>query len=128
MFYDTRSGVRLVLLIGHATAVTAVGFSPDGKTIVTGSTDRTARVWVAETGRLLRTLTGHADTVKDAYFIAGGAKIVTAGTDGTVRVWDSGTAPELTPVLRQSYPITGLDVSGDGSRLLVGDARWRLRV
>jgi WD40 repeat protein len=126
--YDTRTGARLVLLIGHATAVTSVDFSPDGKTIVTGSTDRTARIWVTDTGRLLRTLTGHSDTVKAAYFTAGGAETVTAGVDGTVRVWDSGTAPELTPLLRQSDPITGLDVSADGSQLLVGDTGGRARV
>jgi WD40 repeat protein len=45
-----------------------------------------------------------------------------------VRVWDSGTAPELTPILRQRQPITSLDVNADGSQLLVGDAGGRARV
>jgi len=43
---------------GHG-LITAVGFSPDGKRIVTGSWDQTARVWDADTGKELRRLTGH---------------------------------------------------------------------
>ncbi len=38
-------------LVGHMGEVTSVAFSPDGKRIVTGSADQTARVWDVETGQ-----------------------------------------------------------------------------
>ena len=43
----------------HTEWVTSVAFSPDGKTLATGSRDKTARVWDAATGEVLQTLEGH---------------------------------------------------------------------
>ncbi|MDP2652008.1 MAG: hypothetical protein Q8O94_02640 [bacterium] len=38
-------------LTGNSNSVLSAGFSPDGKLIVTGSGDRTAKLWDAQTGR-----------------------------------------------------------------------------
>jgi len=46
-------------LIGHWGPFSAVAYSPDGKWIVSGGNDGTAKVWEASSGRELRTLTGH---------------------------------------------------------------------
>ncbi len=56
--------VRLLLeLKGHTGGVTSVAFSPDGTRIVTGSQDRTAKVWDARTGTPLLELKGHTGEV-----------------------------------------------------------------
>ncbi len=50
-------------LIGHSYSVTSVSFSPDGTRIVSGSEDKTVRVWDAVMGEVISTLTGHSDEV-----------------------------------------------------------------
>jgi len=48
--WDAETGTEKLALKGHTNAVTSVCFSPDGKRILTGSADRTARLWDADTG------------------------------------------------------------------------------
>ena len=50
-------------LQGHTGGVTSVAFSPDGKRIVSGSEDKTVKVWDAATGQETLTLKGHTDAV-----------------------------------------------------------------
>ena len=49
------------MLKGHDNTVVCCAFSPDGARVLTASSDRTARIWDAETGAQLRTLEGHTD-------------------------------------------------------------------
>eukprot|EP00928_Gymnodinium_smaydae_P050208 TRINITY_DN337_c0_g1_i1.p1 TRINITY_DN337_c0_g1~~TRINITY_DN337_c0_g1_i1.p1 ORF type:complete len:367 (-),score=61.89 TRINITY_DN337_c0_g1_i1:72-1007(-) len=57
--------------------------------IVTASTDRTARVWNAESGECEKTLVGHTDAVFSACFGPDGKYIATASEDKTARIWSS---------------------------------------
>ena len=54
--------------------------------MVTGSEDKTARVWLLGNGSLVRTLEGHTDTVYSACVTADGQCIATGSEDKTVRV------------------------------------------
>jgi WD40 repeat protein len=64
-----------------------VAYSPDGKRIVTGSDDKTAKVWDADTGRELHTLTGHTGSVLRVAYSPDGKRIVTGSWDKTAKVW-----------------------------------------
>ena len=46
----------------------SVAYSPDGKSLASGSYDNTVRVWEAATGKLLLTLEGHADGVNSVAY------------------------------------------------------------
>ncbi|KAG2070981.1 WD40 repeat-like protein, partial [Suillus decipiens] len=77
-------------LRGHTSPVSSVSFSPDGTRIVTGSRDKTVRLWDAATGQPVgEPLRGHTDSVWSVSFSPDGARIVTASSDKTVRLWDA---------------------------------------
>src|SRR5512146_222932 len=60
--------VRQQDLIGNKSEVLSVAFSPDGKYVLTGSNDWTARLWDVPTGYLVRTFTGHTGGVTSVAF------------------------------------------------------------
>ncbi|KIJ91548.1 hypothetical protein K443DRAFT_47094, partial [Laccaria amethystina LaAM-08-1] len=56
------------VLKGHTDLVTSVAFSPDGKQIVSGSNDKSVRVWDASTGDELNVLKGRTGLVRSFAF------------------------------------------------------------
>ena len=85
----------LMNLLGHSRYVWSVSFSPDGSRIVSGSVDKTVRVWDAVTGEVINTLTGHSDRVWSVSFSPDGSRIVSGSYDNTVRVWDAVTGEAI---------------------------------
>jgi eukaryotic-like serine/threonine-protein kinase len=77
-------------LTGHTAAVTAVALSVDGQTLVSGSEDRTIRVWDMRSGNS-RPLQGHANTVYAVALSPDGKTIASGSADKTVRFWDLAT-------------------------------------
>ena len=71
----------------NAGAVKAIAWSPNSEQVLTGSADRTVRVWEALTGYCLHTLEGHRGEVLAVEWCPDGVKIVSAGD--TIRVWDA---------------------------------------
>src|SRR5947209_19877902 len=86
---------RKLLLKGHTDRVWGVAFSPDGKTVLTGSLDRTARVWDAVTGQEKAKLEGHTGSVTWLAFSPDGERVLTGSWDKTARVWDAHTWQEM---------------------------------
>lgn len=78
----------LFTMYGHAGIVFAIAATPDGSRIVTGSQDRTARVWDARTGLPKADLIGHADSVMTLAVSPDSTRVLTGSADKTARLWD----------------------------------------
>lgn len=69
-------------------AVASANFSPDGKLVVTGSWDNSAKIWNAQTGHVVQKLVnGHDSMVNSAVFSPDGQFVLTASDDGTAKIW-----------------------------------------
>jgi WD40 repeat protein/serine/threonine protein kinase len=112
----TRGG--LFTLYGHTGPVRSVSFSRDGSRIVTGSRDRTAKVWDARTGTALIELSGHMGTVSSVSFSPDGSRVVTGSDDGTAKVWDARTGSAFLELNGHLGAVMSASFSPDGSRIL----------
>ena len=85
--YDLPGG-HLLLSYGQPThPINSLAWSPDGKTIASGSADKTVRVWNASSGKTLLTYRGHTDVVNSLAWSPNGTRVASASQDGTVQIW-----------------------------------------
>ena len=71
--------------------MSSAAYSPDGREIVSASSDRTIRIWDAVTGECKQVLEGHTFAVSSAAYSPDGREIVSASWDKTIRIWDAVT-------------------------------------
>ncbi|MGH9854902.1 MAG: WD40 repeat domain-containing protein, partial [Blastocatellia bacterium] len=120
--WDAMTGEMLRTLEGHSAYVIGCAFSPDGKLIVSASSDRTLKVWDAMTGEMLRTLEGHSDSVSGCAFSPDGQLIVSASDDSTLKVWDAESGKCAASFYAEG-PIFCCDFSDDNVMIVAGGAR-----
>ncbi len=92
---DARTGKEVVMFDGHAFEVTSMDFSPDGRHIVTGSKDQTAKIWDIKTGELFHILGGHSDFVQTVAYSANGLCIYSTSWVNTPLTWNAETGDIL---------------------------------
>ena len=119
--WDVETGQELRTLKGHTAPIRSVTFSPDGKTIASGSrgSDANFKLWNIETGKEIRTLEGHTRDVDSIAFTPNGKIIASGSWDGTIKLWNSVTG-EVLKTLSQGNFVYSIAFSPDGKTLASG--------
>ena len=90
-----QQGTRLFTYRGHSDRVFALGWSPDGRRIVSGGYDHTLQVWDANNGREIFTYRGHSEPVRAAAWSPDGKLIASSGNDHSVQIWSAATGSKV---------------------------------
>ncbi|HEV3036260.1 MAG TPA: TIR domain-containing protein [Candidatus Angelobacter sp.] len=117
-----------IISLGHTGGINSVAFSPDGKRALSGSDDKTVRVWDVESGSALQVLEGHTDRVWSVAWSVDGKRALSGSADQTVRVWDVESGRALPVLGGHTAIVRSVAWSGDGKRALSGSDDKTVRV
>ena len=106
----------------HGMDITAVAFSPDGKTLATGGSDRLVKLWDLANGHEKMTLSGHADQVRVLAFSPDGKTLASAGAEPDIRLWNISDGKEIRKLEGPGNYVMALAYSSDGKYLVTGHA------
>jgi len=119
---------QVLAFTGHSDHVDSVAFSPDGRRVVSGSRDKSARIWDASSGQQLLMLSGHTGGLNDAQFSPDGREVVTAAADRTARLWDAASGKELRVLSGHTDYLASATFSPDGLRIVTAGGDRTARV
>lgn len=107
-------------LIEHTDEITSVAIHPDGQTLVSGSNDKTIKIWQISTGKLIRSFKGDSGAISSVAISADG-NFVAAGSHDTpksnVKVWDLKTGNLIHTLLGHHKPVNCIAISPDAQIL-----------
>ncbi|MFB2921618.1 protein kinase domain-containing protein [Aerosakkonema funiforme] len=115
-------------LIGHSNWVWSVAFSPDSKTLASGSRDKTIKLWDLQTGKQIRTLWGHSNWVWSVAFSPDGKTLVSGSGDKTLKVWQIPSGKIIRTLEGHSGPIYAIAFSPDGRTIASGSGDKTLKI
>jgi hypothetical protein len=119
----------LMVLVGHSDKVTSVSLSSDCSKIVSGSDDRTIRIWDVTTGTEIHKLDGHSGGVTSVSFSSDCSKIVSSRSwDNSIRIWDVTTGTEIHKLDGHSDRVTSVSFSPDCSKIVSGSDDKSIRI
>ncbi len=116
--WDAATGQPIGAPLHHQDVAYAWEFSPDSKTVLTGSWDKTARLWNAATGKPISAPLQHDGPVRDVAYSPDGKTVLTGGDDKTARLWDATTGDRIGTPLQHQGSVYQVAYSPDGKALL----------
>ncbi len=89
--------------------------------LASGSSDKTVKVWDAQTGEQICAFAGHQDSVLSVAYFPHGRIIFSAGFDNLLKFWDAETGKELCSLPGLKEEVVSAALSPDGWTIATGD-------
>jgi WD40 repeat protein len=112
---------------GHTDAVLCIALAVDGKTAISGSQDKTLRLWYLADGKETRRFEGHTDAVTCVGFAPDG-RILSGSRDHTLRLWDATSDKEVRLFKGHTDTVRCVACSPDGKRFVSGGLDGTIRL
>lgn len=123
--------VKLILannLTGHTASIYSIAISPDNQTLVSGSNDKSIKIWDLANGKLINTLNGHKNAVNSVAISPDGQTLVSGGGDKTLKVWDLKTGKLKNELQGHSASVFAIAFSPDNQTLASGSSDNTIKV
>jgi len=102
---DAITGSQSAILSGHTERIRSLAFSLDGTSLISGSIDKTVKLWDMQTGGVVKTFCGHTSWVRSVSISSDYTRIASGSNDGTICLWDIQTG-ECGHVIKQKDAVS----------------------
>ncbi|CAE6445781.1 unnamed protein product [Rhizoctonia solani] len=125
-----RSRPVPIIRKGHTDLITSVAFSPDEKSVASGSEDMLIRIWdICRPSQRGRPFRGHTDSVMSVSYSPRGDIIASGSWDKTILIWDTNTRlPVCEPLEGHTHCVTSVAFSPDGKLIASASDDWTVRL
>ena len=120
---DAVTGSQMAVFSGHTNRVFSLTFLPNGTSLVSGSWDKSIKLWDMQTGGVIKTFQGHTRPVYSVSISVDCTTIASGSSDNTIRLWDIQTGECYLTIQQEDvvhsvhffplYPQHFISVSGD---------------
>ena len=128
LMIDIKTDKVLQTFKHHDSYAYSASYSPDGKKIATGGSDKMIHIWDVKTGKKNQQFRGHTDLVLCINYSSDGKRMVTGSRDKTFKIWDTETGRELFTQKGHSGAVFYVSFSPDNKDILSSSVKGELKV
>jgi len=119
---DGITGSQVAVLSGHTDLVQSLTHSLDGALLVSGSSDKTAKLWDLQTGGVIRTFCGHTTSLCSVSISPDSTTLASGSWDKSIRLWGVWTGECFCVINGHSNGVGSISFSPANSQHLVSSS------
>ncbi|MBU7586969.1 MAG: serine/threonine protein kinase [Nostoc sp. TH1S01] len=107
-------------LNSHSSYVKTLAITPNGQTLLSGSSDKNIKIWNLADGSLIRTISGHRSGVIAVAISPDGQTLVSSSNDQTIKIWNFATGELIHTLYGHEGAVWSIAITPSGQTLVSG--------